>query len=122
MDYQRPERIGYAAVPVLEFLNQEPWGDRILDFAHSLRPSEIRIVPHGQLQTDTFKMWRVTVKLTKDNLVQSIKQEVEVGLRTADHGHGLLHKIPRGTQRGDGGMAVVNMRAIKVLERSQKDD
>lgn len=121
MDYQAPDRTGYCAIPVLEFLKGDMWDDRVLDFIHALRPSSIRVVPYRALQTDDASLWRVTVNLTDDNFVRRIEQEVEVGLRTADNGHGLINKLPRGT-RPKGGMTIINTRAIKVLQRSQRRD
>jgi len=119
MDYQAPERTGYCSIPVLEFLQGDCWDDRVLDFIHALRPSTIRVVPYQALQNDDARIWRVTVNLTKANLIGRIMQEVEVGLRTADNGHGLLHGLPRGTSP-KGGYAIINTRAVQVLRKSQE--
>jgi hypothetical protein len=116
MDYQRPDRIGYTVLPVLEFLTGEPWDDRILDFIHAVRPSTIRIALPRDLLTCDAVPWRVTVMLDQNNYVKRIEQEVEVGLRTADNGHCLMHKIPKGDWPTGRGIAIVNTRAIKGIQ------
>jgi len=113
MEYNRPERIGYTVVPCLEFLNGEPWGDRILDYIHALRPSDVRIVQHNGIMNCDAVPWRVSVLLDEHNNVKRIEQEVEVGLRTADNGHCLDHKSPLGSWPNEGGIAIVNVRALR---------
>lgn len=96
--YRKPESWGYTSLEVLPFLKGEPFDLRALDYIHSLRPSTIRVSKTGEICCDSHA-WRVTVYLDEDRLIRKIQQEVNVGCRTADHGHGLEHRIPKGTER-----------------------
>ena len=93
MLYQSPDRTGYDVVEVLEFLKGEPFDLRALDYIHSTRPSTIRVTK-GRITCDSH-IWRVTVYIDESNIITKVEQEVEVGLRTADNGHGLRHRIPK---------------------------
>lgn len=118
MNYNEPNIVGYTAIPVLEFLNGEPWDDRILDFIHALRPSDVRIAMENEAVTSDARVWRVTVYLDNASNVKKIEQEVEVGLRTADNGHCLINKIPKGDWP-KGPVAIVNTRAVRRLMEKQ---
>lgn len=107
--------IGYTVIPVLEFLNGEPYDDRALDFIHALRPSAIRSAGPNEMLTCDGCPWRVTVLLDERGAIKKMEQEVEVGLRTADNGHCLSNKIQKGTWP-KGGMAIVNMRALEKVK------
>jgi hypothetical protein len=76
--YERPSRIGFTAIDVLPFLVGRKWDEHALAFVHTLRPSSIRVTD-GEEKSDTYR-WRVTVHIDKDETIQSIVQEVEVGL------------------------------------------
>ena len=97
---KRLSRAGYTSIPVLEFLNGQPWDDFALCWVHALRPTKIRVV-RAEETTDAYT-WRVTVYVDGDNRIESVRQEVEIGLRKQDrHGHDLnmelqQRKEPRG--------------------------
>lgn len=93
-DYQEPPRRGFATLPVLEFLCGSPWDDFALCWLQALRPSKIRVT-RGEETTDAIP-WRVTVQVNADNRIESIYQEVEVGLRKKDrYGHDLQAELDR---------------------------
>lgn len=103
--------VGWTVIPVLEFLNGEPWGDRILDFLRAVRPQGIRLVRPGEAIHLNEVTWRVTVYLDESDNIREIEQEVQVELRTADNGHCLLKKIPKG-EWPEGPISIVNPRAL----------
>jgi hypothetical protein len=91
-DYERPDRIGYNSVEMLEFLKGHPWDQMALNYVHALRPSRIRVT-HGEVTCDSWG-WRVTVTIDENNIIRSITQEVEVGLEGGyEHGHDLSCKF-----------------------------
>lgn len=115
--YEPPGHRGYNTIAVLTFLWGEPWDDRALDFIHALRPSSIRVGTPSRCMTCDMTMWRVTVMVDETKTtIKKIEQEVEVGLRTADNAHCLDHKIPRGSWSKEGGISIVNARAVKKLK------
>ena len=71
-------RFGSTSIPVLEFLKGLEWDEMALGFVHSLRPSMIRVT-QGEATADS-QRWRVTVVVDKNNIIQEIKQEVQVWL------------------------------------------
>lgn len=76
--YEPIDHRSFLSIRVLEFLNGRPWDDLALNLVHSLRPSSIRVTT-GEVKCDA-RTWRVTVYVSKDNIIQKIRQEVEVGL------------------------------------------
>lgn len=85
--YVGPDRRGYTSIPVLPQLWGEPWNEIALAYVHALRPSLVRVV-HAEETTDAV-CWRVTVYL-KGERIESIEQEVEVGLpEDCQHGSAL---------------------------------
>lgn len=68
----------WKSINVLAFLNGKPWDDLALGYVHALRPSSIRVT-EGIIKLDA-RVWRVTVYIDKDNIIETIEQEVEVGL------------------------------------------
>ena len=82
-------------IEVLELLRGKPWDDLALALVHGLRPSAIR-VSKGATTLDSWT-WRVTVIVDKDNIIESISQEVEVGLpEGVAHGQALRHALKYG--------------------------
>ncbi len=69
---------GWKCIKVLEFLNGKQWDDIALGYVHSLRPSSIRVT-EGMITLDA-RIWRVTVYIDKENVIDYITQEVIVGL------------------------------------------
>jgi len=67
----------WVTIKVLEFLNDKPWNDVALGYINALRPSTI-CVTTGITAYD-LQLWRVTVYVNDDNIIQEIVQEVEVG-------------------------------------------
>ena len=68
---------GYASLPMLQFLNGQPWDAFAFGLVHSLRPFMLRVVC-GCEHTDSWP-WRVTVRLENDGqTIREIVQEVEV--------------------------------------------
>lgn len=90
-DYEPPKRRGYASIECLSFLKGLPWDERALDFVHALRPSCIRVVQR-EVTCDAI-LWRVTVEVDGNDVIQHISQEVEVGCRTAKNGHELMVRL-----------------------------
>ena len=74
----RVPRRGYSTIEVLEFLKGRQWDDIALAYVHSLRPSSIRVTK-GECTCD-HSLWRVTVFIDNDNVIESIEQSVEVAL------------------------------------------
>jgi hypothetical protein len=85
--YVSPADIGFTSLEVLPFLKGLPWNNLALGYVHSLRPSSIRVT-EGSVKLDA-RMWRVTVIVDKDEIIQEITQEVEVGLYGWQHGGAL---------------------------------
>lgn len=111
---------GYTVIKVLEFLKGEPFGDRVLDYLAALRPSKVEIIDHDSWVTCDAVTWRVRVFLTEDRKVDHTEQEVEVELRTADHGYGLDHRIPKGTFKPEESMGFANIHAVEKLQLVDK--
>jgi deoxyribose-phosphate aldolase len=64
---------------VLEFLKGMPWDVFAMNYVYGLRPSRVR-TSTGMLKCDAH-VNRVTVMLEQDGVtIQSIEQEVEIGL------------------------------------------
>lgn len=78
VEYKQPVHCGWGSIKVLEFLNGKPWDNIALAYVHSLRPSSIRVTK-GSITLDS-RIWRVTVFVDDDNIIESVSQEVEVGL------------------------------------------
>ncbi len=77
-----------TSIDVLPALIGKPWNDIALGYVHGLRPSSIR-VGDGCVKANS-QRWRVTVVVSDQNVIKSIKQEVEVGLPAGiDNGHEL---------------------------------
>jgi len=93
--YNAPDRIGFMYVNVLEFLKGKKWDNIALSYVHSLRPSSIRVTTG--CQTCDAWTWRVTVIVDKDDIIQEISQEVEVGLPDGVvHGQALQTALKHG--------------------------
>ena len=76
--YERPDDIGFGEIEVLSFLKGRKWDEVALAYVHALRPSSIRVTT-GICKLDA-RIWRVTVYVDKNDIIQEIGQEVEVGL------------------------------------------
>lgn len=72
--------IGWTDVTVLQFLWGRPWDEVALAYVHSLRPSLLRVIVAGGLETCDARPWRVTVYLNGDNTIKKIVQEAEVAI------------------------------------------
>ena len=83
--YEEPARVGFTVIDVLPFLVGRKWDEHALAFVHTIRPSAIRVTD-GAEKSDAY-CWRVTVSVDKDAIIQSIVQEVVVGL-VAEWQHG----------------------------------
>jgi hypothetical protein len=80
---------------VLPVLWGHPWNDIALGFVHGLRPSAIRVV--RDMETMDAVTWRVTVYVGADNIIESIRQEVEVWLPDGvENGHDLRERLRSG--------------------------
>ena len=78
VSYERPPGRGFDTLAVLQFLRGKKWDALALAYVHSLRPSSIR-VSKGEMTLDGM-LWRVTVRVSDDDEILNITQEVEVGL------------------------------------------
>ncbi len=76
--YESPSRIGYSYIDILSFLIGKPWNEIALGYVHAVRPSYIRVIK-GEETTDS-QVWRVSVYVDHNNIIEKIKQEVEVAL------------------------------------------
>ena len=76
--YEQPSHRCYTSVEVLPFLKGMKWDERALAFVHSVRPTSIRVTT-GEEKTDA-RCWRVTVFVDDADVIQEIRQEVEVGM------------------------------------------
>jgi len=86
--YEEPRHCGYLYLEVLPFLKEKKWNEISLAYVHTLRPSYIRVTK-GETKCDAI-CWRVTVYVDKKDIIESIMQEVEVGLpEGVKHGHHL---------------------------------
>ena len=78
--YVEPAGVGFTVIPVLQFLNGEPWDEVALAYVHALRPSRIRVNNTGTWKLDAMA-WRVSVHLDADDrTIRKMTQEVKVGL------------------------------------------
>ncbi len=87
--YEPFDCTSFTCIEVLPFLRGKPWDWIALAYVHALRPSTIRVTDGG-LKANA-RLWRVTVYLKEGTrLIDSIEQEVEVGLPEGiSNGHGL---------------------------------
>jgi hypothetical protein len=76
--YEQPASRGYGYIDVLSFLIGRPWNEIALAYVHAVRPSSIRVIK-GEETTDS-QVWRVSVYIDHKNIIEKIKQEVEVAL------------------------------------------
>jgi len=87
-------RFGSTSIPVLEFLKGLEWDSTALGFVHALRPNMIRVITPGTALTVDSQRWRVTVVVDEKNIIQEIKQEVQVWLPDdVEDGYGLRIKM-----------------------------
>ena len=68
----------YCKIRVLEFLNGKPWNNMAANYLMALRPSYVRVTK-GEITLDSC-LWRVTVYIDNNNIIEYIEQEVEAGL------------------------------------------
>jgi len=91
--YQKCDRVGYTSMPVLHFLTGLPLNELTMNYLEALRPSALRVVKGSHEITCDAQCWRVTVYLKDDGTIESIEQEVAVGLRHCEHGYDLSQQI-----------------------------
>jgi hypothetical protein len=92
---------GYLSLKVLPFLDGCAWDEIALGFIHSLRPSFVRVIRNGCTHMDSW-CWRVTVYLDSAGLIESVSQEVEVGLPDGVNGGGAALRRALADKRGNG--------------------
>lgn len=68
---------GWTEIDVLPELIGKKWGPIPLGLCHVVRPSSIRVTT-GETKCDA-STWRLTVYVDKDDIIQSLHQEVEFG-------------------------------------------
>jgi hypothetical protein len=87
-EYVKSNRFGYMYIDVLPILIGKKWNQYSLGMIHSLRPSSIR-VSTGTVTCDA-QRWRVTIIVDENDIIKSVKQEVEVSLpEDVKHGNHL---------------------------------
>lgn len=82
-EYEPSNRIGYTSVEVLPHLKGHKWDEIALAYVHSLRPSYIRVIKAEE--TTDAHLWRVTVYIDEDHIIEKITQEVAVALPGGIH-------------------------------------
>jgi len=89
-------RCGFTSIAVLPALIGRDWNAVTQAYLRALRPSKVRVVHPGGIETSDARCWRVTVRLTAANRVDSITQEVEVDLPGGvEHGWDLDQQLGR---------------------------
>lgn len=83
------DETSYTIIDVLEFLRGKPWNEYAAAYVHGLRPSEVRVLKYNQGLKCDARVWRVTVKLTKEDVIDDIQQEIEVGCPDGKDGYEL---------------------------------
>jgi hypothetical protein len=122
--YEKPDRVGFMSLSVLEFLKGREWDEIALAYVHSLRPTAIRVTT-GMMTCDGYS-WRVTVIVDEENIIESIEQEVSVGLpEGVAHGCALRVALDKGIDSKECrdllnekeiGMAIYNPEALKRID------
>ena len=70
---------GFTVIPILTFLNGQPWNEVSQSFVAAMRPTGVRMAT-DQITTDAV-VWRITVYLTEMTLnIIRIEQEVAIPL------------------------------------------
>lgn len=75
---EQPKDFGYQDIKVLPFLKGVLWGKVALGYVFGLRPSAIRVVT-GEETTDHI-LYRVTVRVNVNYVIEEIVQETRVAL------------------------------------------
>lgn len=76
--FEKFDKIAYKNIEVLSFLKGKPWDALALGYVHALRPSNIRVTT--DMITLDASLWRVTVYVDANDIIEDISQEVEIGL------------------------------------------
>ena len=85
---ERRHRFGYTEVDVASCLIGNPWDDLALGILHGLSPTRIRVCPPGHGTQCDAQTGRITVYLDNDNLIDTVRQEIEIMLPAdIQHGH-----------------------------------
>ena len=91
------ESFGWTSIDVLPDLIGHPWNDITQAFLRAVRPSRVRVLQVGDVETTDAIAWRVTVYV-RNGTINSITQEVEVDLPPGiAHGFDLacaMEKLP----------------------------
>lgn len=97
VDFNAGPRIGFCCLPVLEYLNGQPWNNLALNFVYSLRPTCVRVISENQEAHTDGRVYRVTVYLRADNrTIDHIEQESIVGIIGCESGYDIkceLHDL-----------------------------
>jgi hypothetical protein len=88
---------GFTSVDILPNLIGKPWNDVALGYVHGMNPTHIRVIDGRGEQLDA-QTGRVTIHLnSKTKLIESIDQEIRVGLPEGiPHGQGLHTALEKG--------------------------
>lgn len=110
------ERMGWCSLPIFEFL----WGKKKFDASvyyalSAFKPSSIRVLRFNEdLLTADSWLGRITVFLDKDDIINRIDYEVDVGLpRGIAHGNSLMMVLDGQTPVNSG--VFVNPEALKRI-------
>lgn len=112
--------IGYNVIEVLEFLKGKPCDEIALAYVEALRPSAVRIT-EGMMTCDCH-LWRVTIVVNSENIIERIVQEVEVGLpEPFGCGYELEHFRKTGEYyKISDGLGIINTRGVRKLTEEKK--
>ena len=120
--YREFDNQGYTVIEVLPFLVGRPCDDVAMAYIAALRPSYIRITT-GERTCDA-RIWRVTVVVDENDIIQRVEQEVNVGLpEPFGCGWELDQYIKTGEHKPlpEGGLAIYNMRVAWKIEFEDED-
>lgn len=78
VEFEKFDCTSTATAPILHFLIGKPWDSFALGWLHAVNPTYIRVT-NGEIKTDT-RIGRVTIVVDNYNIIQTINQEVEVGI------------------------------------------
>lgn len=93
------EAFGFIEIEILPQLKGKRWGNLILGILHGFHPSGIRVT-ESRISLDAWS-GRITIYI-KEGMVQSIRQEIKVGLPSGvENGEDLVQKLNETEERKD---------------------